>query len=260
MTCARIFDSAAYVLGTLPADEVADYQRHLATCAECQAEVMEFGGLPRLLSTVNLGEVESRWAGPTVAAPASDEQRWAGPTVAASASAPDERWARPTAQPSTDAPTDNVLPFVITKVRKQRAAQRRRGRLQTVGMALVAACVAALAVVVVQRQAEDPVPQMVAMQQVSNTSPVTASVGLEPIDGGTRLVMSCRYTGAPKGVWTFRMYVVPKAGNAEEVGSWTAGPGEERNYAGWTRFNPGEIKEVQLRKGDQTVLMTRSVY
>jgi anti-sigma factor RsiW len=251
MTCTRIFDSAAYVLGTLPADERADYERHLATCAECQAEVTEFGGLPRLLNTVNIGEVESRWAGPTLAAPAQDE-RWAGPTAVPQ----EERWAGPTVRPQGD----NVLPFVINAAQRRRSAQRRRGRLQMVATGLVAACLAALAVVVVQRQAEEPLPDLVAMQQVSSTSPVTASVGLDPIAGGTRLIMSCKYTGAPKGVWTFRMYVVPKSGNAEEVGSWTAGPGEERNYVGWTRLKTEEIKEVQLRKGDQTVLMTRSVY
>jgi anti-sigma factor RsiW len=258
MTCTRIFDSAAYVLGTLPSDEVAEYERHIADCAECQAEIAEFGGLPRLLSMVNLAEVEERrWAGPT-AVPSPVEERWAGPTAAPVP--PESRWAGPTVRRSTEPNAENVLPFVITKARKQRAAQRRRGRLQTVGTALVAACLAALAVVVVQRESQEPLPPMVAMQQVSQTSPVTAAVGVEPIAGGTRIVMSCRYTGANKGVWTFRMYVVPKYGEPQQVGSWDAGPGEERNYAGWTDLKPDEIKEVQLRKGDQTILMTRSVY
>lgn len=37
--CHRRVDAAAYVLGSLPDDELAHYREHLQTCAECRSEV-----------------------------------------------------------------------------------------------------------------------------------------------------------------------------------------------------------------------------
>jgi anti-sigma factor RsiW len=258
MTCTRIYDSAAYVLGTLPADEVAEYERHLGGCAECQAEVAEFAGLPRLLSKVNLAEVEARWAGPT-AVPADDDTRWAGPTAAPPVG--DARWAGPTVV-APSPPPDNVLPMVLKTARRRKTVERRRSRLQTVGAALVAACLAGLAVFAVQRNVvttpnDRPQPQLVSMQKVSATSPVSARVGVEAFPGGSWVVMECTYDGPDRGVWTFKMVVIPKYGTNEDVGSWMAGPGDVRTYPGLTKLKPEQIDKVELRKGDGTVLLVR---
>ena len=40
---------AAYVLGSLPADERLEYERHLESCPRCTAAVAELVGLPGLL-------------------------------------------------------------------------------------------------------------------------------------------------------------------------------------------------------------------
>jgi anti-sigma factor RsiW len=39
--CPRLADAAAYVLGALEQDELDRYREHLATCAQCRAEVAE---------------------------------------------------------------------------------------------------------------------------------------------------------------------------------------------------------------------------
>lgn len=45
-------DVAAYVLGALDESENAAFERHLATCPRCQAELNELSGLPSLLDQV----------------------------------------------------------------------------------------------------------------------------------------------------------------------------------------------------------------
>ena len=53
MTCPQLVDSGVYVLGALsPAQRVA-FERHMATCAECQAEVNDLAVLPGLLGRLD---------------------------------------------------------------------------------------------------------------------------------------------------------------------------------------------------------------
>ena len=45
---------AAYVLGALSSVERREYEAHLETCARCRTAVVELGGMPALLSMLDL--------------------------------------------------------------------------------------------------------------------------------------------------------------------------------------------------------------
>ena len=48
---------AAYVLGALSGEDRREYESHLAECARCRSAVGELGGMPGLLSLLDLGAV-----------------------------------------------------------------------------------------------------------------------------------------------------------------------------------------------------------
>lgn len=244
MRCEHLHDSAVYVLGALSPPEREAYERHLADCEQCRAEVAEFGELPTLLGKLDPDVAQalaaqdapqaSGWAGPA-AVPAS--AAWAGPSVAASA--------------------DPLLPRVLDRAQRSRRTDRRRRRWQSAGTALVAACLGVLAVIGV-RSAGVGQPDFVAMQEVSATVPVTASLALEGESGGTLVRMQCAYkpTGAAgHGKWTYKLYVVPKTGEPEELDSWTAGVGDEYQLKAHSRYQRDDIQKIEIRKGDGTPLL-----
>lgn len=242
MRCEHLHDSAVYVLGALSPPERETYERHLAECEHCRAEVAEFGDLPTLLGKLDPDVVQAlsaaSWAGPSaVPGSASESASWAGPSVAAAA--------------------DPLLPRVLDRAQRSRRTDRRRRRWQSAGTALVAACLGVLAVIGV-RSAGVGQPDFVAMQEVSATVPVTASLALEGETGGTLVRMQCAYkpTGAAgAGKWTYKLYVVPKIGEAEEIDSWTAGVGDEYELKTHSRFQRDDIQKIEIRKGDGTPLL-----
>ena len=50
---------AAYVLGSLSGNERREFERHLATCPQCNAAVAELSGIPALLAQLTAEEVEA---------------------------------------------------------------------------------------------------------------------------------------------------------------------------------------------------------
>ncbi|GAA2386050.1 anti-sigma factor family protein [Dactylosporangium salmoneum] len=107
MRCERLHDSAVYVLGALPPPEREAYERHLADCAQCRAEVAEFSDLPGLLGRLD-PEIAAQLA---LASDLPDEPNpgWAGPTAAPPPPIPPTQptpaaWACPTAAPSPSTP------------------------------------------------------------------------------------------------------------------------------------------------------------
>ncbi|MEU0553378.1 zf-HC2 domain-containing protein [Dactylosporangium sp. NPDC006015] len=248
-----------YVLGALSPEERDTYERHLASCAECQAEVAEFGDLPELLGKLDPGVAS--WAGPSAVPPSSlssssssSDLSWAGPSVASS---PSSSWAGPSAVPSpADASgADPLLPRVLDRARHSRRTERRRRRWQTAGTALVAACLGVLAVLGV-RSAGLGQPDFVAMQEVAATVPVTASLAIEGLDDGTLVRMRCAYKpGGGYGKWTYKLYVVPKSGEPEELDSWTAGAGDEYELKAHSQFRRDNIEKIEIRGADGTPLL-----
>ncbi|WP_432869567.1 anti-sigma factor family protein [Microbispora rosea] len=65
MTCEEVRISlGAYVLGALDAEETAEVEAHLDTCAACRAELAELSGLPPLLARVSAEDIERAAAPP----------------------------------------------------------------------------------------------------------------------------------------------------------------------------------------------------
>src|SRR4051794_23809630 len=142
MRCEHLHDSAVYVLGALSPPEREAYERHLADCAQCRAEVAEFSDLPGLLGRLD-PEITAQIAmasdddfpdadGPPFLAdaglsraggahserdPAVPGQRWAGPTVTPgdgpALSPAGSRWAGPNAVPVNGSAVDPLLPRVL---------------------------------------------------------------------------------------------------------------------------------------------------
>jgi len=63
MSCSLRTWLGAYVLDALEPDEATVVQRHIASCAACQDEVVSLSWIPALLRTVTLEEVERLHAG-----------------------------------------------------------------------------------------------------------------------------------------------------------------------------------------------------
>lgn len=53
MTCPQLSDSGAYVLGALSPAQRSGFERHMATCVDCQAEVNDLAVLPGLLGRID---------------------------------------------------------------------------------------------------------------------------------------------------------------------------------------------------------------
>lgn len=284
MRCEHLHDSAVYVLGALSPPEREAYERHLATCAECRAEVTEFADLPGLLGRLDpelaqaiaaepdAGDGEpspAKWAGPTFDASSAGSSAasepsaeasgpsWAGPTAPAA-------WAGPTAPAAgTDAGVngsgiDPLLPRVLDRAQRARRTERRRRRWQTVGTALVAACLGVLAVFGVRAAGigQPATPDFTAMQEVAAKVPITADLALESFSGGTKVHMRCEYkSGIPNGKWTYKLVVVQKSGSTEELDTWTAGTGDEYELTARSNIPREDIQRVEIRKGDGTPLL-----
>jgi len=82
MRCEHLHDSAVYVLGALSPPEREAYERHLADCAECRAEVAEFSDLPGLLGRLD-PDIAAQIALSSSLEDSSDPEpsNWAGPTL-----------------------------------------------------------------------------------------------------------------------------------------------------------------------------------
>ena len=262
MRCEHLHDSAVYVLGALSPPEREAYERHLVECADCRAEVAEFADLPSLLGRIDTATAEALLAEESIAGSAGEPAKWAGPTFAAA----DARWAGPTVAPENGTERlngqaiDPLLPRVLDRAQRVRKTERRRRRWQTAGAALVAACLGVLAVLGVRAVGAPASPDYVAMQEVAATVPVTAGLALEPIAGGTLVHMQCAYKehGAKPGTnmkWTYKMFVVAKSGEAEELETWTAGDGDKYEVTASSKIARDNIQRIEIRKGDGTQLL-----
>jgi hypothetical protein len=257
MRCEHLHDSAVYVLGALSPPEREAYERHLADCAECRAEVAEFSDLPGLLGRLDPeiaaqialasdepDEPRSRWAGPT-AAPAPDD----GLNAARFESLSEDR--------VNGSAVDPLLPRVLDRARSNRRTERRRRRWSTAGAALVAACLGVVAVLGV-RAAGVGQPDYEAMREVATSVPVMATLSLSPDANGTVVRMRCAYKDGQGSSeqWTYKLVVVPKSGQPEEIDTWTARKGDELQLTAHSTIPRSNIQRVEIRKGDGTTLLT----
>ena len=185
MTDGFTHDAAPYVLGALAPDDRRAFEEHLTDCEACTGEVRDFAGLPGLLSRLPADEVLSE----------------------------------PEDQPE---PPSMLLPLL------QRArAERRARRWRAVLVGAVAASVAAVgSAVVVDTVTRPPAQQQVtalAFTPATPGIPASAEATLTDVPGGTRIDMTCRYTGTidPTREREYVLLMVRKSGDgSQELGSW----------------------------------------
>jgi hypothetical protein len=236
---------AAYVLGALAPDERRAYELHLEGCESCAAAVAELAGLPGLLSRVE----------PAAASALLDDAALCDARL--DVVPPDAHGA--TTPPAT------LLPRLVHSVRRRR---RRRVLGSTLGLVAAAAALALAVPLLMPSLVPSTVPLStpgttagstavaeapIVLHQVVS-SPLRASARLVPQAWGTRIEMDCRYANQPagdgygaSGPADYAMYVTDAAGNATQIATWTAGPGQNAEPAGTTSLAADQIASVDVR-------------
>ncbi|OPG11974.1 anti-sigma factor [Microbispora sp. GKU 823] len=126
MTCEEVRISlGAYVLGALDAEETAEVEAHLETCAACRAELAELSGLPPLLARVSAEDIERAAAPPRAVLDGVFADVFASVAADVPANAPEGPGSAAVAPPGVSSP--------------------RRGRRSRVLLALAASVVVAAA-------------------------------------------------------------------------------------------------------------------
>jgi hypothetical protein len=194
MTDPFTYDAGPYVLGALPPEDRRAFEEHLATCGQCRAEVQEFAGLPGLLSRLPAGEL---------------------PAVLQGSPEPP--------------PPVSVLPALLHEAGVARTSRRRRTFVVGIAAALaVAAGSAAVTDAVIGGGSTAVVaePPAAPFVPAEGGLPVKASAVITDVPGGTRIAMTCLYTGpladdTSDGPATYNLRYVPSDGSAPRwMDSW----------------------------------------
>jgi hypothetical protein len=229
MGCAFAHDDAAYVLGALSPAERLEFERHLAGCDECSRSVRSLAGMPGLLDLADAGVLENPPADPPL--------------------------------PAT------LLPSLHRAV----DARRRRRTVAIAGLAASAAAVAALAIpMVLDRDDAPPVtgPSTIDPSSEVETlpmaplgeSPIQATLGLEQVTWGTRMLVTCTYDSAwvdvelPDEV-DYLLFVTTREGRTEQVGSWRSVDGTTMKVPAATSVVRDDIATVEVRTAGGRVVL-----
>ncbi|MGV0872742.1 anti-sigma factor family protein [Mycolicibacterium sp. XJ879] len=216
---------AAYVLGSLSSEERREYEAHLQTCARCRTAVAELGGIPALLATIDVTDID--------------------------------QCDPPALRPEV---LDTLLDKVHARRRRTRwvttAAVAMAAALLALGLVLV------LRPGVLDTQ--PPAPQAsgteLEMVKVSET-PINATITVTGYGWGTRIDMACTYgdwgqRDAPPQ--NLGMVVIGRDGSREQVATWLGLSGATALPSANTPMQPNEIAAVQLVSADDDqVLLER---
>jgi hypothetical protein len=220
---------AAYVLGGLSPAERREYERHLAECDACSAEVAGLAGMGGLLASV--------------------------PREHALALVHD-------AGPGTkEAEAPSMLPGLLDAARKARRWTRIRLAAVVAGVAAAAAALALFLPVVFggTEAPVEPAGTRVALEQVM-PSTVTAEAVLFEEEWGTRIDVHCTYqelasptnpSGEPsKGyasTYEYALFVTDTDGETTMVATWMAEPGSYMVPTGTTGATIDQIQSLEVR-------------
>lgn len=215
---------AAYVLGALSSTDRRAYEQHLAECDLCAKAIQDLAGMPGLLAGVPLSAVDSSDAEEPV---------------------PGE-----------------VLPLLLRKVSHDR---RRRvwwfSGLTATAAALLVVLVLVIGVALPQQQSDGP-PQAQGVDMVPiGDSPIRATVQFTNFDWGTEIRMHCSEgTGRKYPSGWYKLTVTDKRGNIEQIGSWSAKPGQEiTNVVAPTWLTASNITSVDVRTAADRILLHLSL-
>jgi anti-sigma factor RsiW len=220
---------AAYVLGSLSPNDRREFEAHLSVCPSCSQSVSEISGIPALLSKLDRD---------TVTAMDTDGH----------AAAPE--------------PTPNLLPSLMTEVRRR----RRRTRMVTWTTGAAAAVLLSVALFVGlsgQHPTSSP-PQAgvssLQMDQVGTTA-LASTVSLSSQHWGTYIDLNCVCL-APVTAHhdKLAMVVVNRDGTHTQLATWVADPGHTAKLGGSTSTPVDQIAQVQVVSADNgNVLLQRSL-
>lgn len=230
MRCDHAFDDGAYVLGALSPSERSSFERHLAECAGCREAVATIAVLPGLLARLS-----------------SDDAAGVGSVTA-------------------EFVTEQRIPKLVAAVNQLRRKDRARlvvAILVTAAVALFAGVTAGMArippaLVEVGPITHSPSPTttMVPMVPVGETV-ATAELAFDETLAGTLITMHCTYPMLSEyhRPYTFRLFAIGPDGQAEQVNSWLAAPGDSVLITGMTHLNLEEMTRVELRNSRNMVLL-----
>ena len=231
MTCAFAHDDAAYVLGALSPAERLAYERHLPTCEECSRSVRSLAGMPGLLDLADASVLE---------------------------------------HPPSDPPVPATLLPSLTRAVQTR---RRRRTVAVSGLAAAAAAVVALGIPVVVGGEDGPPASGPGTSSPSTESgvetaemapqgdvPIAASLELETVTWGTRMLLTCTYdkdwvsVELPEEV-DYLLFVTTTGGRTEQVGSWTSVSGTTMTVPAATSVVREDIATVEVRTTSGRVVL-----
>ena len=220
---------AAYVLGSLSPTDRREFEAHLSVCPSCSQSVGELSGMPALLSKL-------------------DRDTVAGMDADGHAAAPE--------------PTPNLLPSLMTEVRRRR--RRTRMVTWTTGAAAAVLLSVALFVGLSGHHPTSSPPQAdvagLQMDQVGTTA-LASTVSLRNQHWGTYIDLNCVCL-APVNAHHDRlaMVVVSRDGTHTQLATWVADPGHTATPAASISTPVDQIAAVQVVSADNgTVLLQRSL-
>ena len=204
----------AYVLGGLSDDDHRAYSEHLRTCTQCQAELGQVSGLPRLLDLAG-PEGGLHLVAPPPGAPI----------------------------PLMKEPDDERVSTLLTEVGRRR--RRRRTLASVLGAAAAVALFAGGAWLGPSiLQATTPEPPTTHVTASAPGSAASVDVALVTRGWGTQLDLECSGlpTDSPLTLW-----VVDNYGKEYAAASWRAGGSGYTKLTGSTSVPTYEIKSVEVR-------------
>jgi Putative zinc-finger len=232
---------AAYVLGALSPGERREFEEHLAGCPMCQAAVSELAAIPGLLAQVSAADA-------AMLSMAVDNHGSQGESDAPN-----------TAEGEfiDQGPPPSLLPKMIKKVR----TRRRRMLAAVAGIAAaVLLVIGGLAAGLLPLRPESP--QRVAFSPVVPTA-ITAIADVIPGKDGTDIKVECVYAEVndprPGGSHeTYSIFVVDRAGHAEEIKEWPATPNKQMRPSGSTPLKVSQIADLEIRQSDTNEVLLRA--
>ena len=209
----------AYVLGGLSDDDHRAFSEHLRTCRQCQAELGQVSGIPRLLHL----------AGPA-----------GGPHMATTQTGAPE--------PALAEPDDARVARLLGEVGRR----RRRRRIWFASLSAAAAVLLFVAggLIGPALVASNPPTTHIAAAPLPGSS-VKVDVALVTRGWGTQVDIDCE--DMPKD-GELLLWVTDRNGKQSSVASWRATPSGYSRVTGATALRPNEISKVEVRTGTGRLL------
>ena len=219
-------DVAAYVLGALDDADSAAFERHLAGCPRCQAELDELSGLPALLDQVKGSGLLADLLAPDEQLPAP-RSGGNGRHAPAHVGFPDladfaDFGQVPQLPPTPPRAEDKVLRGVMVDIADARRKRRRTGLLAAAAAAVLIVAGPLITIAATggfsPQEGSNTTQAVGEVHQVSNpANNVSAKISLAAQDDGTAI--SFDLSGV-KGPLNCTLYAVNKDGEKYAVSSW----------------------------------------